>query len=301
MSIFRRREFEFAPSFCYNQNMNIGAHVSIAGGIDQAPLYAKEAGCECFQFFSRSPRGGHAPELTEPLVKSFKDNCRKNNILNSYIHTPYYINLASTNNRIRYGSIKVIREELERASILGVRYVMSHLGSANDLTRTKAIQKVIEGIKKILDGYKGSALFLIENSAGSGNIIGDQFEEISEIIKGIPLSVRNKVGVCLDTCHAFASGYDLRNKKAIDKTLKEFDARIGLSKLKMIHGNDSMTEINSRVDRHEHIGMGKIGKEGFKEIINHPKLKKLDLILETPADGRQDDIKMLKGLISKKK
>jgi len=252
-----------------------------------------------FQFFSRSPRGGKAPELTEQLVKSFKDNCRKHKIPNSYIHTPYYINLASTNNRIRYGSIKVIREELERASTLGVKYVMSHLGSANNLSRKKAIIKVIEGIKKILDGYKGTSLFLIENSAGSGNIIGDQFEEINEIIKGVTLSARNKVGVCLDTCHAFSSGYDLRNKKAIDKTLKKFDAKIGLSKLKMIHGNDSMTEIDSHVDRHEHIGLGKIGKEGFQAILNHPKLKKLDLIIETPADGRQDDIKVLKGLRKK--
>ncbi|PIS42618.1 MAG: endonuclease [Candidatus Kerfeldbacteria bacterium CG08_land_8_20_14_0_20_40_16] len=279
--------------------MQIGAHVSIAGGVDQAPINAHSAKCECFQFFSRSPRGGKAPELTEQLVKSFKDNCRKHKIPNSYIHTPYYINLASTNNRIRYGSIKVIREELERASTLGVKYVMSHLGSANNLSRKKAIIKVIEGIKKILDGYKGTSLFLIENSAGSGNIIGDQFEEINEIIKGVTLSARNKVGVCLDTCHAFSSGYDLRNKKAIDKTLKKFDAKIGLSKLKMIHGNDSMTEIDSHVDRHEHIGLGKIGKEGFQAILNHPKLKKLDLIIETPADGRQDDIKVLKGLRKK--
>jgi len=279
--------------------MQIGAHVSIAGGVDQAPINAHSAKCACFQFFSRSPRGGKAPELTEQLVKSFKDNCRKHKIPNSYIHTPYYINLASTNNRIRYGSIKVIREELERASTLGVKYVMSHLGSANNLSRKKAIIKVIEGIKKILDGYKGTSLFLIENSAGSGNIIGDQFEEINEIIKGVTLSARNKVGVCLDTCHAFSSGYDLRNKKAIDKTLKKFDAKIGLSKLKMIHGNDSMTEIDSHVDRHEHIGLGKIGKEGFQAILNHPKLKKLDLIIETPADGRQDDIKVLKGLRKK--
>lgn len=276
--------------------MNIGAHVSIAGGIDQAPLYAKAEGCGCFQFFSRSPRGGKAPELTGTLVKSFKDNCRKNKIPNSYIHTPYYINLASKNNRIRYGSINVIREELERASVLGTKYVMTHLGSANNLSREQAIEQVIEGIKKILNGYKGNALFLIENSAGSGNVIGDSFDEISAIINGVPRFARDAIGICFDTCHAFASGYDLRDKKAIDETLKEFNTKIGLSKLKMIHGNDSKTDLNSRVDRHEHIGMGKIGKKGFQEIINHPKLKNLDLILETPADGRQDDIKMLKKL-----
>jgi deoxyribonuclease-4 len=186
--------------------MNIGAHVSIAGGIDQAPLYAKEAGCECFQFFSRSPRGGKAPDLTDGLVKSFKDNCKKNGLVNSYIHTPYYINLASKNNRIRFGSINVIREELERASVLGVKYVMTHLGSANDLSRDQAVKQVIEGIKKILSGYKGSSLFLIENSAGSGNIIGDSFDEIATIIREVPS--KDKLAVCFDTCHAFASGYD---------------------------------------------------------------------------------------------
>ncbi|MBU1131543.1 deoxyribonuclease IV [Patescibacteria group bacterium] len=279
--------------------MKFGAHISIAGGLDNAPGNAKKIGCEVFQMFSRSPRGGLAPKLTSAIIKNFQSEMKKNKQLDAYIHTPYYINLASTNNRIRFGSIKVIREELERAGQLGVKYVMTHLGSANDLPRGQAIKKVIEGVRKILDGYKGATLFLIENSAGSGNIIGDQFEEIAKIIKGLPKSSQNKTAICFDTCHAFASGYDLRNKKAIDQTLNKFNKVIGLSKLKLIHLNDSKTDLGSHVDRHEHIGLGRIGKPGFKEFINHPKLKKINMILETPDDDRgnqQSDLKIIKKL-----
>ena len=292
--------------FCF---MLFGAHVSIAGGVYNAPANAKKIGCEVFQLFSRSPRGGNAPVLTKSIVAQFKSAVKENNQAESYIHTPYYINLASTNSRIRYGSIKVIREELERASLLGVRYVMTHLGSANDLPRKEAVKKVVEGIKKILAGYQGSALFLIENSAGSGNIIGDQFEEISQIINEVPSAyagasadrrqAQSKIGVCLDTCHAFASGYDLRNKKAVDGTLQKFNRIIGLKFLKMMHANDSKTDLGSHVDRHEHIGLGKIGLAGFKAIIRHPQLKKINLILETPDDesGMQEsDLKVLKKL-----
>ena len=273
--------------------MQIGAHVSIARGIENAPENAHQAGCECFQMFSRSPRGGKAPELTPAVVKKFKDNCKKYKLDNYYIHTPYYINLASEKKRIKYSSIKVIREDLERGSQLGAKYVMTHLGSAKDVGMKKGIAMVVTGLKEILKGYTGSTKFLIEMSAGSGAIIGSKFEDVKTILKGVGPKVH---GVCFDTAHAFASGYDLRNKKAVDQTLKDFDKTLGLSKLKLIHINDSASDFDSRVDRHAHIGMGKIGREGFEVFVNHPKLKHLDAILETPGDGRQDDVKVLKEL-----
>jgi deoxyribonuclease-4 len=286
--------------------MKFGAHVSIAGGIFNAPARSKEIGGEVFQMFSRSPRGGAAPKLTNEVVKQFKAEMKKNNQAEAYIHTPYYINLASTNNRIRYGSIAVIREELERASSLGVKYVMTHLGSANDLSRAQAIKEVTKGVKKILEGYKGSAIFLMENSAGSGNVVGNEFEELGAIIKGVPpvlpagrRQARDRLAVCLDTCHAFASGYDLRDKKSLNQTLIKFDKTIGLNKLKLIHLNDSKTDLGKKVDRHEHIGKGKIGLEGFKQLVNYPKLKKINLILETPVDEQGDhavDLKIIKKL-----
>ena len=201
----------------------------MAGGVDKAPANARVIGCEVFQMFSRSPRGGKAPALTDQLVKSFKEEMRKNQQAEAYIHTPYYINLASTNKRIAAGSIEIIREELERASRLGVKYVMTHLGSANDLSREAALKKTAVGLKKALAGYKGKTTFLIENSAGSGNVVGNTFEEIAYLIKALPAAVRKKTGVCFDTCHAFASGYDLRTKAAVNKTLNQFAKIIGLS------------------------------------------------------------------------
>jgi len=233
--------------------------------------------------------------LTPIIVKNFQKQMKINGQAEAYIHTPYFINLASTDNRIRYGSIKVIREELERSSLLGAKYVMTHLGSANNLPRGQAIKKVIEGIVKILIDYQGAAELLIENSAGSGNIIGDEFEEIIQIIR----QSKKELGVCLDTCHAFASGYDLRDKKSVDKILRKFDEIIGLKKLKLIHINDSKTDLGSHVDRHEHIGLGKIGLEGFKALINHPELKNINMILETPEDEHGDqasDLEIIKKL-----
>jgi len=273
--------------------MNIGAHVSIAGGIENAPLNAKEEECECFQMFSRSPRGGKAPEITDEVVDRFQKNMKDNGLVNSYIHTPYYINLASSKDRVRLGSINIIREELDRASLLGVTAVMTHLGSSKDYTREKALQLVVDGVKEIMKGYKGTAVFLLEIAAGSGSIIGDSFEEIGYIVKKVN---HKKVAVCFDTAHAFASGYDLRTEKDVNNTLKEFDKAIGLDLLQLFHINDSKVELNAKVDRHEHIGEGKIGKKGFEVLINHSKLKTVDFILETPAAGRSADIKLLKQL-----
>ncbi len=278
---------------------HIGAHISAAGDISLAPLRAAEAGLECFQFFSRPPQGGPAKPITAGLAKKFQANCRKHR-LEAYIHSPYYINLASANNRIYYGSIKVIREELERGSQLGVKYLMTHLGSAKDLGEKEGLKKAIEGVSKILDGYKGSTKFLIEMSAGSGAIIGDTFEEIAKIIFSAKLK-KYSVGICYDTAHGFASGYDLRTKKAVKQTFKRFNEILDLKNLYLIHTNDSLADFGSHKDRHGHIGKGKIGLAGFKSLVAFAKKQKLNLVLETPHEGNMDkelleDIKLLKKL-----
>lgn len=287
--------------FWYTIFMLFGAHVSAAGGVFNAPVNASKIGCEVFQLFSRSPRGGPAPVLTKEIVAKFQSAMKANNQAEAYIHAPYYINLCSANNKIRFGSMAILKEELARASALGVKYVMTHLGSAHELSRSEAVKKVAESVSKILDNYKGSAMFLLENAAGTGNIVGDKFEELAAIIKGVPAGARHHLGVCLDTCHAFASGYDLRDKKSIDQTLAKFDKIIGLKYLKLIHANDSKMEFNGRRDRHEHIGLGKIGQAGFKALINHPKLKNINLIVETNDDGwgQAGDVKVLKKLRGK--
>ncbi|MFC1687222.1 deoxyribonuclease IV [Patescibacteria group bacterium] len=278
--------------------MLFGMHVSIAGSIALAPQNAHNSQCECFQMFSRSPRGGPAPKLTQSLIDEFKSTCKKHGFEKYYIHTPYYINLASANNRIRFGSIEVIREELERGSLLGVEYVMTHLGSAKDLGDTAALKQVGEGLKKILAGYKGNSILLLENSAGAGKVVGDTFKDLNFLLKQTKLTTsKPQAAVCFDTCHAFASGYDLRSKKEVQHTLGQFDQHIGLEYLKLIHANDSQAGLGEHKDRHEHLGMGNIGLNGFRALVNHPKLKKVDMVLETPKDGKEaDDLGILKKL-----
>ena len=278
---------------------HIGAHISAAGDVSLAPLRAKEIRLECFQFFSRPPQGGPAKPITVGMAKKFQDNCKKHK-LESYIHAPYYINLASVSNRIYYGSISVLRDELVRGSQLGVKYLMTHLGSAKDLGEKEGLKKTVEGIGKILDGYKGSTKFLIEMSAGSGAIIGDTFEEIAKIIFSAKLK-KYKIGICYDTAHGFASGYDLRTDHAVKQTFKRFNEILDLKNLYLIHANDSLAELGSHKDRHGHIGKGLIGLGGFKALVSFAKKQKINLVLETPHEGNQDkelleDIKLLKKL-----
>src|SRR3989338_3834439 len=162
--------------------MKFGAHVSIAGGIQNAPLNAGKIGCEVFQMFTRSPQGGPAPKLTPEIVDEFRLNCEKNSLTDWVIHSPYYINFASVEERIRASSARVIREELERGSLIGANYVMFHPGSARDVGEVEAMKFCIEGIKRVLEGYNGSTKLLIEMSAGAGMVIGDTFEELAELL-----------------------------------------------------------------------------------------------------------------------
>ena len=269
--------------------MNIGCHISIAGGIFEAPKRAHDLGCECMQIFSRSPQGGKAPELTPEVVKKLKTEMKKYSLENFYIHTPYYINFASSNNRIRYGSVSIVRDELERGDQLGAKYVMTHLGTAKDLGKKEALKTTIEMLKKCLEGYIGKTKLLLENSAGAGEIIGDDLAELSEIIKGVDSNAI--AGICLDTQHSFASGYDWRD---FENNLKKIDQEIGLENIKLIHANDSLTECNSKKDRHAHIGEGLIGQDAFKNIIAFAKKNNIDMILETQHDKVVEDIEILK-------
>jgi len=278
--------------------MKFGAHVSIAGGIKKAPSRAYEIGCECFQIFTRSPHGGDPPPLHKDTVESFLKECSACNFTDYYIHTPYFINLASKNNRIRLSSILLIEREMERGSTIGAKYVVTHLGSAKDVGESQGIKNVVDGLKRVLDACSNSTKLLIEVSAGQGVIIGDKFEEIAEILKGVG---NPDLGVCLDTAHVFASGYDIRTEEGVRKTLDEFSFVIGLERLKLLHGNDSKVGLGERKDRHEHIGKGKIGIVGFRAIVNAPSLSGMDLIIETPLDKVGHDIRNLKRLRGLKK
>jgi len=272
----------------------IGMHVSAAGGVANAPENAHQLGGECFQFFSRSPRGGPAPAITNEQAKEFKARSKKYGF-DSYIHTPYYINFASPKKNLSQAAPRIIREELERASQLGVKYVVTHLGSARDWPNgevNQALKQTITGLQSIYKtSPKFSAQLLLEISAGAGAIIGSTFEELGHILKELK---RPDVHICLDSCHMFSSGYDVRTKEAVNDTMKQFKKHIGTSHLKLMHVNDSQHELNSHKDRHEHIGRGTIGEQGFKAMLNHPALKKVNFILETKHAQLEQDLALLK-------
>lgn len=276
--------------------MKIGCHVSIAGGIVNAPQRAADLGCEVFQIFTRSPQGGPAPKIDAEVIKKFKEEMAKHGQENCYIHAPYYINFASANEKIREASVRVIREELERGSLIGAKCLMTHLGSSKDYSRDEALKMVASAVKAIMQGYKGSTEFLLEISAGAGNVIGDTFEELEQIINGAGKN-GEKVGICIDSAHMFASGYDIKTKEGFDSTVKIIKETVGLERIKVIHANDSKVGLNEHKDRHDHIGDGKIGIEGFRNLIK--VFPEVDFILETKPDKVAEDINKLKGIRKK--
>lgn len=291
------------------KGQRVGLHVSAAGGVENAPENAKEFEAECFQFFSRSPRGGKTAPITDEQAELFKQRS-KDYDFESYIHTPYYINFASKNRKIYHGSISAVREELQRGSQLGVKYVMTHMGSVKDWIDSSpdkgragqrpvrggvssvpkaAIKQAIEGLKRIYDDSpqhsRGQKQFttelLLEISAGAGAVLGDTFEELAELIDGVG---RSDINICLDTCHLFASGYDLRTPEVVDDTMKQFKKILGFSQLKLVHMSDSKTDLAGHRDLHEHLGHGKIGEAGFKALLHHPDFQHVNFILETKHD-----------------
>lgn len=278
---------------------DIGAHVSIAGGIINAPGRAFELGCETFQCFTRSPQGGPAPLVSTEVIKEFKANMAKFGFDTFYIHTPYYINFASQNPHTRAYSAEIVRGELERGSLLGAKYIMTHLGSHNGQTLEDGIRQVTSAIEKILEGYTGNTEFLLEIAAGAGSIIGDTFEEIGDIVKTVK-NLPGFGGVCFDTCHAFASGYDFRSDEKAAQVLAEFDQKIGLEFLKLSHINDSKCDVGEKKDRHEHIGKGKIGEDGLASLLNTEPFRNIDWLLETDDTNRVEDVEALKRIRVKK-
>lgn len=272
--------------------MSIGAHVSAAGGLFNGPKNAGEIGCETFQFFSRPPQGGKIKDITNDDAKLFQQTMKQFNIKSAYIHAPYIINLASTETRIRFGSHSILREELERGSKLGVKGMMFHPGSAKDVSQKEAEKMVIEGLNRILDGYTGSCQLLIENSAGAGMVMGDSFEELAEFIHGAERG--KEIGICYDTQHGFASGYDIRTAQKLDELIAVIKKTVGIKKIVASHVNDSKIELNGHKDRHEQIGDGLIGKKGIQLFTQHPELQHVDLLLETPDDDiRAKEVKLL--------
>ena len=243
--------------------------------------------------FTRSPQGGPAPKIDAEVIKKFKEEMAKHGQANCYIHAPYYINFASANEATRKASIRVIREELERGSLLGAKCLMTHLGSSKDISREEALNSTTQAIAEVMENYKGSTEFLLEISAGAGNTIGNTFEELEQI-----MGDNEHISVCLDSAHMFAGGYDIKTEDGMRNTMEIIRSTVGIDRVKLIHANDSKVGLGEKKDRHDHIGDGKIGIEGFKNLIK--SFPEIDFILETKHDKVVEDIKKLKEMRNKK-
>ncbi len=268
--------------------MQIGAHVSISGSVANAVSNAIQRKCNAFQIFTRSPRSWFAKELDPIEIKEFKDRLSTSEIdrFATTVHMPYLPNLSSPDKEGYDKSIKTMIKEVERCDALGIPYLVTHLGSHRGTGEEKGIERLVNALNKVAE-TDADVTILLENTAGQKNSVGSDFKQWSEIFS--KCKNKNRFGVCFDTCHAFAAGYDLRTKTSVKKTLNDFENTIGFENLKILHLNDSKGMLNENRDRHEHIGLGQIGEEGMTEIIQIMNKKKIPMILETPIDDKRDD------------
>lgn len=275
----------------------IGFHASITGGLYKAVERAAGLGATTFQIFTRNPRGWRYKPLKKEEVESFRKKAEENDYKVTMAHMPYLPNIASPIKGSFKKSVNSLIAELSRCGELGIPYLVAHIGSHMGRGIDVGISKVVESCSIALSKVENDVMLLLENMAGTKNSVGSTFDNIRRIIDGI--DYEDRIGICLDTCHLFAAGYDLRDKATVEKTLEEFDNVVGLKLLKAIHVNDSKGGLGSGKDRHEHIGMGYIGDKGFKAILSHKAVRSLPLVLETPEDERGDfdtNIKKLKRL-----
>lgn len=272
----------------------IGAHVSIAGGIENAPLHAAKIGAKAFALFTKNQRQWKAPLLSASSIEAFRACCSDGGFAPEHIlpHDSYLINLGSPEPEKLERSREAFFDEMKRVEQLGLSMLNFHPGShLNQIDPDGCIRLIAESVNMALD-RTAEVTAVIENTAGQGSNLGSSFEELARMIDLV--EDKTRVGICLDTCHLFASGYDLRTRDALELMLGEFDSVVGLCYLRGMHLNDAKQPLGSRLDRHECIGKGMIGIEAFRNIMRHPAFEELPLILETPdTDGWAEEIRML--------
>ena len=274
--------------------MQVGMHVSIAGSIDRAVDNALAIGCTAFQIFTRNPRGWAAKPLSSKDVTSYKEKLAASKIdrFATVAHMPYLPNLSSPEEEPFAQSLKSLIDEIKRCSKLGIPFIVAHLGSHKGAGDKKGIEKLVKSFTDAARDTPDDVMILLENTAGQKNSVGSDFEQLASIL--FQLKPSKRFGICLDTCHAFAAGYDLRTDKAASLTLQKFDKAIGFEHLRILHLNDSKGEIGCNIDRHEHIGLGQIGEVGLSRVIRTANSKKIPIILETPIDEKRDNLGNMK-------
>lgn len=278
----------------------LGAHTSIAGGVSKAVERADKFGFTAMQIFTKNNNRWFAKPLDEKEIDAFKTKLKNSHIKFVVSHDAYLINLCATDKEILKKSRRAFLDELERCELLSIPHLNFHPGSHLGAGENDGIKLIAESINITHDktkGYKVSSM--LETTAGQGTAIGYRFEQLQQIIELV--EQKERMTVCIDTAHIFAAGYDIKDPKNFKKVIKEFDEIIGLERLKCFHMNDSKKPLGSRVDRHEHIGKGFIGLEGFSNIMNDRRLKRIPKILETPKGKEQledlENLAVLKSLI----
>ena len=276
----------------------LGAHMSIAGGVDKAFLEGKKVDCDAIQIFTKSSRQWAAKPYTKEEIELFDLNRKATGITTVIAHDSYLLNLGSPDDALRQRSVAAFIDELERCEILGVSNLVAHPGAhvgAGEDEGIKTIARSLDEVHKACPGYH--ARVTLEITAGQGSNLGYRFEQIARMIDATKES--DRIRVCFDTEHAFAAGYDIRTKEGYERTFTEFDEAIGIDRLAAFHLNDSKKEFNSRVDRHEHIGKGYLGLAAFRLLMNDARLVSLPLLLETPKDDEcREDVENLSTLMS---
>ncbi len=261
--------------------MRIGAHMSISGGVHRALERAKTLGCETIQIFTKSPGNWRLPPLSDPDLERWRFLGSKSGLRPVVAHDCYLVNLASPDDALRRRSLETLEGEVRRALTLGIRLFVIHPGAHRGAGQKKALKLISGALARILDRCPAPDFrILLETTAGQGTAVGYRFEHLAHILEQCP--ERDRLGVCLDTCHVFAAGYDIRTREGYESVMEEFDRLVGLEKLLVIHANDSKRELGSRVDRHEHIGRGRIGKDPFGFLLSDERLRNLPFIIETP-------------------
>ncbi|MBR5626020.1 MAG: deoxyribonuclease IV [Thermoguttaceae bacterium] len=268
-----------------------GAHESISGGLENAVLTASALGFDTVQLFSKNSNQWKAKPIDNRSVQKFRDAMSQTGIVSPLIHDSYLINLASPKTELFEKSLAAFHEEIERAAALGVRQLVMHPGSYTEDTEENGLKRIAAAFDTIFQSVPDSVLVLLETTAGQGTNLGYKFEQLAEIIA--QSSYPERFGVCIDTCHVFAAGYDISTQKGYDQVMNNFDRILGLERLKAFHLNDSVKGLGSRVDRHTHLGHGTLGVEPFGFIVNDPRLAELPMYLETPKGETEVNGKLL--------
>lgn len=272
--------------------MLLGCHLSIAGGLEGVFSQAEALGINALQIFSHNARSWKMGPLAPGEAARFRQRWQASRVEYIVIHTIYLINLASPEEELYRRSIAAVEAELERAAELGITEVNTHIGAHKGLGPEWGLRRARAALEKILSRTEGLPVkLLLENTAGEGTVLGSAFRELAFLLEADDRRGRGpeRLGVCLDTCHALAAGYDLATEAGLEAALAELDREVGLERLALVHLNDSQYKRGSHKDRHQHIGEGEIGLEGFRNIVNHPALRELPFILETPKLAYEEE------------